>query len=213
MSISWLRPSSWLGGGLVCDVHLGVKDAGGGLDDASQTVVSLDLEDLTLGVSDNGQKADNNILGLHVQNERERQRLGLASRNLDVVLDSGQVAKDTGHWVRILRQWLCGRQRSADEGKLDWLILMVRDLDDRLGRVPVDELDTKARVGEVRGDIDLQVGNIRSGIGRGLRILWLQETQNVRIAGLAGTWFHAEQSRAEGGGTTAPVGVSCITKN
>lgn len=145
--------SSWLG--LVCDVHLGVKDAGGGLDDASQTVVSLDLEDLALGVSDDGQKADNNILGLHVQNERERQRLGLASRDLDVVLDSGQVAEDTGHWARILRQWLCGRQRSADEGKVNWLVLMIRDLDDRLGRVPVDELDTKARVGEVRGDIDL----------------------------------------------------------
>lgn len=132
------------GGGLVCDVHLGVKDAGGGLDDGSQAVVSLDLEDLTLGVSDDSQKADNNILGLHVQNERERQRLGLASRNLDLVLDSGQVAKDTGPGGRILRQWLCGRQRSADEGKLDWLNLMVRDLDDRLGRVPVDELDTKA---------------------------------------------------------------------
>lgn len=50
---------------------------------------------------------------------------------------------------------------------------MVRELDDRLGRVPVDELDTKTRVGEVRGDIDLQVGNLRSGIGRGLGILWL----------------------------------------
>lgn len=90
----------------MCDVHLGVKDAGWGLDDASQTAVSLDLEDLTLGVPDDGQKADDNILGLHVQNERERQRLRFAGGNLDVVLDGGQVAKDTGHRVRILRQWL-----------------------------------------------------------------------------------------------------------
>lgn len=64
---------------------------------------------------------------------------------------------------------------------------MVHDLDDRLGRVPVDELDTKARVGEVRGDIYLQVGDIRSGIGRGLCIFWLQEAKIVSIMGLVGT--------------------------
>lgn len=137
--------------------------------------MSLDLEDLALGVSDDGQKVDNDILGLHVQHERERQGLGLASGDLNVVLDSGQVAKDPGRWWRILGQRLCGGQRSADEGELDWLVLMVRDFDDRLCRVPVDELDTKARVGEVCGDIDLQVGNIRSGIGRSLCILGLQE--------------------------------------
>lgn len=183
----------------MCNVHLGVEDAGGGLDDCSQTVVSLDLEDLALGVSDDGQKADHNILRLHVQNERERQRLSLASRNLDVVLDRRKVAKDTGHRGRILRQWLCGRKRSTDEGKLNGLVLMVRDLDDRLSRVPVDKLDTKARVGEMRGDIDLQVGNFRSGIRRGLRILWLQLAQHVRIMGLLGTWSRAAQSKAEGG--------------
>jgi hypothetical protein len=161
--------------------------------------VRLDLEDLTLGVRDDGQEVDNNILGLHVQDERERQRLLLAGGDLDVVLDSGQVAKDTSHRVCILRQWLCGGQRSAHEGKLDRLILVVGDLDDRLSGVPIDELDTKARVGEVRGDIDLQVGNLSSGVGRGLCILGLQEAE------LLDSWdaetvqrqSHAEQSRAE----------------
>lgn len=93
----------------MCDVHLRVKDTGRGLDDASQAVVGLDLEDLTLGVPDDCDEVDNNILGLHVQDERERQGLGLASRDLDVVLDSRQVAKDAGIWVRILGERLCGR--------------------------------------------------------------------------------------------------------
>jgi hypothetical protein len=156
-------------------VHLGVEDARGWLDDAGQTVVSLNLENLALGVRDDGQEVDNNILGLHVQDERERQRLLLASGNLNVVLDGGQVAKNTSHRGRILRQWLCGRQRPAHKSELDWLVLVVRYLDDRLGGVAIDKLDTKAGVGEVRGDIDLQVGDLGSGVGRGLRILGLQE--------------------------------------
>lgn len=99
---------------MACDIHLGVEDARGRLDDARQTVVSLDLEGLTLRVHDEGEEVDNNILRLHIQDERERQRLGLAGRDLDIVLDMGQIAKDTSHRARILRQRLCGRQRSAD---------------------------------------------------------------------------------------------------
>lgn len=158
---------------MACNVHLGVEDAGGGLNDAGQAAVSLNLEELTLGVRHEGDEIDNNILRLHIQDERERQRLGLAGGDLGIVLDSGQVAKDSSHRIRILRQRLCGRQRSSDEAKPDWLILVVCDLDDRLSGMSVDELDTKARVGEVRGDINLQVGNLRSSVGRGLRILRL----------------------------------------
>lgn len=77
---------------------------------------------------------------------------------------------------------------------------MVCDLDDRLGGMSVDELDTKARVGEVRGDIDLQVGNLRSGVGRGLRILGLREAEVLdawHARKKVQNWSHAEHSRAE----------------
>ena len=163
----------------VCDIHLRVKDAGGRLDNAGQTAVSLDLEDLTLGIGKDSEQVDDDILGLHVQDKGERQRLGLSGGDLDIVADGRQVAKDTGAPRRIFRQGLGSGQHSTNEGKLDWSLLEVLHLDNCLCWVAVDKLDTKARIGEVCGDIDLQVGGLRTGVRSGLRILWLL-SRNVR---------------------------------
>lgn len=140
--------------------------------------MSLDLEDVTLGVGKDGEQVDNDILRLHVQDEGEGQGLGLAGGDLDVVADGGQVAEDTGPLGGIFGQRLGGGQHSTNEGKLDRLILKVLHLDDRPCRVAVDELDTETRVGEVRGNIDLQVGGVAS-VRVCLRILWLLFKEEV----------------------------------
>lgn len=154
-------------------IHLRVEDAGGGLDNAGNATVGIDLEDLTLGVGKDSEEVDDDILGLHVQHEGEGQRLSLSGGNLHIVADSGQVAEDTSSCGRILRQWLGSGQRSTNKGKLDRSILKVLHLNDRPRGVAIDELNTEARVGEVRGDIDLQVGGLGGVVGVGLGILWL----------------------------------------
>lgn len=69
-------------------VHLRIENAGRSFDDAGQTTVRLNLEDLVLLISENSQKIDNNILRLHVLNEGEGQGTGLARLNVDVVAHS-----------------------------------------------------------------------------------------------------------------------------
>lgn len=99
LSVTYVANCTWrhgAGGHGACNVHLRVEDAGGGLDNAGQTAVSLDLEDLTLGVGKDSEEFDNDILGLHVQDKREGQGLSLAGGDLDIVADGRQVAEDTG---------------------------------------------------------------------------------------------------------------------
>lgn len=155
------------------NVHLGVKDAGRRLDDAGEAVVGLNLEDLALGVGEDGEEVDEDILGLHVDHEGEGQGLGLAGGDFDIVADGRQVAEDAGAQGRVLGQRLGGGQHAADEGQLDGALLVVLHLDDRPRWVAVDELDAQARVREVRGDIDLQVRGRGAGVGVKLRIFWL----------------------------------------
>lgn len=169
-SWTWGRRVAWIG---ARNVHLGVKDAGRGLDDAGKAAVGLDLEDLTLRAGQDSEEVDDDILGLHVQDEREGQGLSLAGGDLDVVADGRQVAEDASAQGRILGQRLGGGQHPADEGKLDRPVLQVLHLNDRPRRVAVDELDTEARVGEVCGDVDLQFGDRGAGVRVKLRILWL----------------------------------------
>lgn len=127
----------------VDNLHLGVKDAGRGLNDASQTTVGLNLEDLVLLIADDGHQANGDILRLHVQYEGVRQSPGLSRSNVYVVAHGRQVTQDTSGWGRILRERLGSRQRSTNKDNVDWALLIVYNLNDCPGGVAIDNLDAK----------------------------------------------------------------------
>lgn len=169
--VSILMSSTKIGEYWLCNIHLRVKDAGRRLNNAGQTTVRLNLEDLVLLVGDDGQEVEDDILGLHIQHEGVRQGASLAGANVDVVAHSGQVAQDTGRRGRILGERLCGRQHTTDKDHVDGALLVVCNFNNGPGGVAIDELDAKGRVGERGGDINLQIRG-RSG-RRSLRILGL----------------------------------------
>lgn len=145
--------------------NLGVKEAGGSLDDGSRTVVNQDLVEVASGISDDSGELNADLLRLHVLGERERKLLLLAGRDLNVVLDGGQVAHDAGVAGAVLGKLLHGVERASDEGDIDSIGILVVDLDDSLGRTTVDELDTEnISFGESSLDISLE-RSLGSGIG------------------------------------------------
>ena len=171
-------------------LHLRVEDAGRGLDDAGEAAVDLHLEDLTLGVADDSEELDDDVLGVHVQDKVERERLGLAGGDADVVLDGGQVADDSGGSRGIFGQRLGGPEGTSDECDLNWAILLVLDLDQSSGRPAVDELDAKdVRVREDSLDLGLQFDRRRSGGSLGV------EAAQLVCAGLS----CASRGRGKGG--------------
>jgi hypothetical protein len=52
--------------GTELDIHLGVKEAGRSLDDGGSGVDGLDLVDTSLGIGEDGDKLDVDVLGVHV---------------------------------------------------------------------------------------------------------------------------------------------------
>lgn len=133
--------------------------------------MSLDLEDLVLAVAQNGNDVEEDVLRLHVLDEREGQLAGLAGLDVHVVAPRRQVAQDAGLRGRIFGERLGGGQGAAEEHDVNRGVLVVDNLHDRLGAVAVDEVHAKGRVGEDGGDVDLQFGNFGTGGGGfGLRL-------------------------------------------
>lgn len=149
------------------NIHLGVEEAGGGLNNGSGSVVDLDLVDVALGVGDNSNKTEENILRLHVEGKGKGELLLLAGGNLKVVLDGRQVADDGLVGGLLGGELLGSGEGAADKGDLDGAIVAVVDLDDGLCGTTVDELDTKdVGLGEAGADIGLELGDIgRRGVG------------------------------------------------
>lgn len=151
-------------------LHLRVEDAGRGLDDARGSAVGLDLEDLAgTGVGDDGDQLNDDILGHHVENELEGELVLGAGRDGDVVPDGRQVAEDRGGLGRVGGQRLCSPERTANKGDVDWRLLVVSDLNQRLGDPAVDDLDAEdVGIGESRLDVGLEVGLLdrHRGLGR-----------------------------------------------
>lgn len=131
----------------------------------------LDLEDLVLVISENGQDVEDNILGLHVLHKGEGQGTCLAGLNVHVVAQGRQIAQDTGLGRSVLGERLGGRQHAAEEDHVDRSLLIVDNLNHGLGRVPVHKLDTECRVRESRRDVNLQIRGF--GARRGCGILGL----------------------------------------
>lgn len=160
--MDWLRLED------ICnDVHLRVKDAGRGLNNADGLVGGLDLEDLVRAVGDDGHDVEADVLGVHVEGERVRQGLLLAGGDGGLVLDGAEVAQDAGGRVRVGGELLQRVQGAAQEHDLDGLGLVVGDVHHGLGRAAVDELHAEdVGLGEGGGDIGLQLDRGRAtGIG------------------------------------------------
>lgn len=151
-----------------CNIHLRIEDAGRRLNNAGQTGVGLNLVDTALVVLDDGEEVEEDILGLHVQGEGEGQLSSLAGGNVKVVAHGRQVTEDTGGGGRILREGLGSRQQATDEGNVDGGLFLVRDLDNGLGLMAIDELDAKGRVREMGSDVKLQLGQFSGGRGGGI---------------------------------------------
>jgi hypothetical protein len=145
--------------------NLGVKEAGGSLNDGGRAIVDQNLVKGTGRVRNESLELDANLLRLHVLSEREGKLLLLAGGDLNVVLNGRQVADDAGVAGAVLRKVLEGVQRARDERDLDGIGVLVGDLDDSLGRATVDKLDAE-NVGFRESGLDLSLeGSLGSGIG------------------------------------------------
>jgi hypothetical protein len=152
-------------------LHLRVEEAGRRLDDAGGATVGLDLEDGALRPADDGEQLEDDVLGVHVEDEVEGQGLLLAGLDLGLVVDGRQVAQDAGAGGRAFGQRLGGEQTASHPRYRQRAIFLVGDLNQRLGRPAIDELDAEdVRVGEGGGDVRLQLRLVLGGeLGRILR--------------------------------------------
>lgn len=151
------------------DAHLRVKEAGRGLNDGGGSVVSLELVDIAVGVGDNSNKLEKDILGLHVEGEGERKLLLLTSLNGEVVRDSSQVTDDALVGGLVSGKLLGGSELATNEGDLDGSLVAVLDLNNSLGRSAIDKLDAKdVGVGERRSHVGSELGSVdRGSVGIG----------------------------------------------
>ena len=129
-----------------------VEPANGSLDNADGLVVNLAGVDLTGGALEHGGEVQAQVLGVHLGREGVGEGLLLAGGDADAELLGGEVPEDLG-LVGL------GGERAADDQDLDGLGLLVVDIEDGAGGVPVDELDAKDLcLGEGGGDVDVEVG-------------------------------------------------------
>lgn len=143
---------------------LGVEEAGGSLNDSGGAIENGKGEDVALSVGDDSHEVDLHILRLHVLRERVRDLLGLASRNLEVVLGGGQVAQDALVGRGVGGKLLGGVKSTGEEGEGEGGGLAVGDGDEGLGRVAVDELDAEdVGVWEGGGKVGVQGCGVNGG--------------------------------------------------
>ncbi len=148
----------------MCDSHLGVKDAGGSLDNAGRSSMGLDLEDLASGVGDDGRDIEDDILGIHVEDESERHRVLFAGRNRHAIAQAGKVANDGSGLGGALGQRLGGLEEPTDKCDVKRAILLVLDLDERLGGAAINKLHAED-VGLGEGGHELGLEGRRGGRG------------------------------------------------
>lgn len=153
-------------------LHLRVKLAGRGLDNVGGAAVDLDLEDLAGGrVGDDGEELHEDVLGHHVEDELEGKLVLLAGGDRDIIPDSRQVAEDGGVGGRVLGKRLGGLEHATDKGNVNWVLLVVGDLNQRLGDTAVDELDAEdVGIGEGRLNVGLELGLLDRDRGDGLGV-------------------------------------------
>ena len=124
-------------------IHLRVKDASRSLDNTNSLIESLNLINRTCLTCHNRNDVESQILRMEISSKTERQSLLLASRNLNIVSGMGEVADYGSRRMSARCQWLQGRERASDNRDVDWLSLVVGEIEESLCRVPVYELHTE----------------------------------------------------------------------
>ena len=139
----------------------------------------LNLENLTSLVGDNSEEVDDGVLGHHVEDEVERDRVLFTCGNRGVVAGRREVPQDSSRLGSVLGKGLRGLEHSADERHMDWPVLMVGDINQSLGDAAIHKLDTEdVGIGKGGLDIDLKLGRIR-------RSSWLK---GRLFSGLSAAW-------------------------
>lgn len=135
-------------------LHLRIKDAGIGLDNANGTIVGNDREQPALTVRNDGRKSHLEILRVHLSREAVADGLLLTSGNLNGVTSSSQVTNNLGLVIDVSKA-------TSNEVHRDGVRLIIGNGDERLGWVTVDKLDTKD-LGSREGclDRDSRSGNL-----------------------------------------------------
>lgn len=125
------------------DLHLRVEDAVGPLDNSNSLVVGGDSEDSVLGVPQDSDELETEVLRVHLGGEGVGHSLLCTSRDLDRVLLRSKVAQDLELAIDLLEQ------RATDNVHANGLRLVVGDGQAGLSGMAVNELDAKdLRLGE-----------------------------------------------------------------
>ena len=150
-------------GGWECrgSLHLGIKDADGGLNNGDGLVVRDVGEDAALAVLQDGDQVQTKVLRVELRGERVGQALAGACGDRDTILLAGQVADDDGGLGRARGIKGC-EERAANEHDVDGCGFVVGHIEDRAGWVAVDQLDAEdLGVGERSGDFDVEIGRLK----------------------------------------------------
>lgn len=146
---------------------MGIEEAGGSLHNGGAALISRDLEDGALGVGEDGEQAQTDVLGHHVEHKRVRERLCLAGLNLQAVLDNSQVAHDALVGGDVLGEVLGGPQGAIGEEELDGAIFVVGDLDEGGRGAAIDQLKAEdVGIGERGSDVGIQGGGLSRWLNR-----------------------------------------------
>lgn len=144
-----------------------VKEAGGSLDNGGAALIGRDLEDGALGVGEDSEEAQTDILRVHVEHKRVRERLCLARLNLQAVLHDSQVAHDALVGGDVVGEVLGSPQAAVGEEELDGAIFVVGDLDEGSRGAAIDQLEAEdVGVGERGSDIGIQDGGLNLWLNR-----------------------------------------------
>lgn len=144
------------------------------------------LMQVALGAGHDSGKLQLHVLGLHVEDERVREALGLAGLNGVVVLHGSQVAKDALVGGGVLGELLGIGDGAGQEGDLNGTILVVCNFNESLCRAAVDEAHAQdVGVGEGRLQVGLELGLRRGDAavcgGGGGRSISLARLSRVRV--------------------------------
>lgn len=152
-------------------IHLGVKDAGLGLNHAHSAIEGVNGEKLALVVSQNGGQVQTKILRVHLGGEAIADALLLSSGDLDGIARGGQV---TDHLALLSEV----PQAASKEVHRDGIGLVVCECDQSLSRVTVDKLDAEdLRSRERRLRLDIEAGCL--SLGDLLGVLQVFKAQSV----------------------------------
>lgn len=138
-----IKVDFWGGVGLV-DSHLRVEDAGLRFHHAHSAIEGLNGEELALAVRQNGGQVQTEVLGVHLSGEAVADALLLTRGDLDAIARGSQVTDNLALFIET-------PQAASDEVHGDGIGLVVREIDQRLGRVTVDELHAEDLGGRERG--------------------------------------------------------------